>query len=87
MKFCVIKDDDELYFGKEFEEGYRYSSYTGRDACVDNCWRSLKFFIGPDSEESCGLVIFESEDAAKSYIENYKLKNFTSIILLSDLQE
>ena len=84
--FCIIKDLKTGYFyGKEFDEGYHYSEYTNSDASVNTCWEPLQFFMGPDKDDSCGLVIFETEKAAVEYMAKEWSSKDTEVIFIKDL--
>lgn len=87
MKLCVIgNSDDGTFLGKEYEEGYYYSEMTNSDGSVDQCWKSLKFFLNV-SDINCGLVIFESPEKALEYAKKEWPSKIATIILLTDLEE
>jgi len=86
MKFCIIKDSESGYFyGKKYEEGYNYSTYTQQDAYIETCWKPLSFFIGID-DDSCGLIIFESRKKALDYIKKEWNSKIVEVINIGDVK-
>jgi len=82
MGFCVIKNENNLYLGKELEEFYSYSEHTQGGGILYESWRDLRYFMGDDQDESGGLIIFENTDKAAKYIgRSVDLE----IVLLKDL--
>jgi len=70
VKIALIKRKKDGHFlGKEYEEGYSYSSYTYEDASWTSMYEPLSKYTTDENDE-WKLTLFETKEAAQDHINN-----------------
>lgn len=68
MSLAVIRvKGKNLYLGKQYNEGYYYSSYTHAEGSFDDILADLSEYVGGETESK--ITIFESKDAAQEFLD------------------
>ena len=84
IKFCIIKANDN-YLCKVFDPGMHYSDYTHEDASFSATWRPLNSLF--DLHVAAKLLIFESEDAARAYMQSSNWSDYKDIYEIINMED